>query len=169
MKNQMEEAIDWIGEDIDSTPKNPTKRNLFNEKEGVEELSGEKSDTFHTILDKSLYISKRARPGIDVSVAYLCTRVSRSIDDDWKKPRRVIGLLKGTVDDIRVIGADSMQNIYTWVYALYGFHDDLRSQAGEAMSFGQDFLHHKSSVHNLNTKSSIEAELVGTNVYIIVD
>ena len=59
MKNQMEEAIDWIGEDIDSTPKTPTKRNLFNEKEGVEELSDEKSDTFHTMLAKLLYIYPR--------------------------------------------------------------------------------------------------------------
>jgi len=68
-----------------------------------------------------------------------------------------------------VIDADIMQDMYTWVDTSYGIHDDLRSQTGEAMSFGEDFLHHKSSVHDLNTKSSIEAEVVGTEVYIIVD
>ena len=62
MKNQIEEAIEWICEDIDSTPKTPTKRKRFNEKEGVEELSDEKSDTFHTMLDKLLYIYIQESP-----------------------------------------------------------------------------------------------------------
>ena len=166
MKSQIEEAIEWLGEDIDSTPKSPANRNLFSEKEGAEELIGEKSDTFHSIVAKLLYISKRARPDIEVAVAYLCTRVSKSTDDDWKKLKRVLGFLKGTIDDIRVIGVNSMKDLYTWVDASYAVHEDMRSQTGGVMSFGHGILHHKSFVQKLNTKSSTEAELVGTSEYV---
>ena len=92
--------------------------------------------------------------------------MSKSTDDDWKKLKRVLSFLKGTIDDIRVIGADSMQDLYTWVDASYAVHEDMRSQTGGVMSFGHGILHHKSSVQNLNTKSSTEAELVCTSEYV---
>ena len=92
--------------------------------------------------------------------------MSKSTDDDWKKLKRVLGFLKGTIDDIRVIGADSMQDLYTWVNASYAVYEDMRSQTGGVMSLGHGILHHKSSVQKLNTKSSTEDELVGTSEYV---
>ena len=59
-----------------------------------------------------------------------------------------------------------MQDFYTWVDASYAVHEDMRSQTGGVMSFGHGILHRKSSVQKLNTKSSTEAELVGTSEYI---
>ena len=35
MKSQIEEAIEWLGEDIDSTPKTPANRNFFSERIGL--------------------------------------------------------------------------------------------------------------------------------------
>ena len=42
-------------------------------------------------------------------------RVSKSDTDDWKKLRRLIGFIKRTIDEIRVIGATSLTEIMTYV------------------------------------------------------
>ena len=112
-----------------------------------------------------MYITKRARPDIETAVSYLCTHVSKSTTDDWKKLRRTLGFLQRTIDDIRIIGADSLQNIFTWIDAAYGVHDDMKSHTGGVMSMGTGAVHQRSTKQKLNTKSSTEAELVGTSDY----
>ena len=56
-----------------------------------------------------------------------------------------------------------MQEIYTWVDAAYGVHDDFKSHTGGSISMGTGIVHSKSSKQKLNTKSSTESELVGAN------
>ena len=55
---------------------------------------------------------KRGRPDLEVPVTYLCSRVSKSDEDDWKKLRRVLAFVQCTIDDIRIIGAKSLSDIY---------------------------------------------------------
>jgi len=54
---------------------------------------------------------KRSRPDIEIAVGFLCTRVTTGDEDDWKKLRRVIAWLKGTIDDGRIIGATSLNAV----------------------------------------------------------
>ena len=109
---------------------------------------------------------KRARPDIETTVSFLMPRVSKSDEDDWKKLRRCVGWLKRTIDDIRVIGVDSLSKLYTWIDAAYAVHDNMRSHTGGAMSMGHGIVHGRSGIQKLNTKSSTEAELVGVSEYI---
>ena len=105
-----------------------------------------------------LYITKRARPGIETAVAFLCTRVSRSTEADWLKLKRILGFLKSTIDDVRIIGESSLQELYTWIDTAYGVHDiDLKSHTGGVMSLGTGTVHQKSSKQKINVKSSTEA------------
>ena len=83
-----------------------------------------------------------------------------------EKLRRMLGYVKATYKEPRIIGAQSMQDLYTWVDAAYAVHPNMRSQTGGAMSFGYSILHGKSSKQKLNMKSSTEAELVGLSEYI---
>ena len=54
-----------------------------------------------------------------------------------------------------------------WVDASYaGVHEDMKSHTGGVISFGRGALSSKSSKQKLNTKSSTEAELVGTSDYL---
>jgi hypothetical protein len=39
----------------------------------------------HTIIDKALFACKRARPDIQLAIAFLSTRVRELNEDDWKK------------------------------------------------------------------------------------
>ena len=109
------------------------------------ELNEEKSELFHSIVAKLLYERKRARPDVETVVAYICTRVSKSTEDDWVKLRRLLGFIKHTINDIRIIGANSLQKIYTWVNASYDVHEDLKIHIGGAMSMGTGLLYQRSS------------------------
>ena len=71
-----------------------------------------KSEIFHSIVVKLLYIAKIRRSDIEVAVSFLCNRVSKSTKDDWITLRRILGYLKSTIDDTRIIGAENMQDLY---------------------------------------------------------
>ena len=62
--------------------------------------------------------------------------------------------------------ASSLTDIFTWINAVYAIHNDMHSQTGGVMSMGLGLLHSKSAKQRLNTKSSIEAELVGMSEYL---
>ena len=64
--------------------------------------------------------------------------------------RRLIYFLKGIIDDVRIIGATSLNAIYTWIDATYAVYIDMRSQTGGATSFGHGMLHVKSDKQKLN-------------------
>ena len=76
-------------------------------------FNDEKSEVFHYIVAKLLFICQHAIPDIEPTVVYVCTRVSKSIIEDWKKLRRLVTFFKGTVNDKRIIGAISLENMYT--------------------------------------------------------
>ena len=109
---------------------------------------------------------KRSRPDLETTIGFLCTRVAKSDEDDWKKLRRVIAYVKCTIDDIRIIGASSLSDIFTWIDAAYAVNPDMKSQTGGAMSLGLGVLHAKGNKQKLNVKSSTEAELVANSDYI---
>ena len=67
------------------------------------DLNEERRDMFHHIVAKLLYVSKRARVDIDLAVSFLCTRVSKSTEDDWDNLRRLLNYLYKTIDMPRVI------------------------------------------------------------------
>jgi len=115
---------------------------------------------------KLLLLSKRARSDIGLTIAFLCTRVSRSTEQDWRKLLRLLKYLQGTTDLPRIIGANNLHMMKTWVDAVYAIHHDMKSHTGGVMRFGTGFLNAKSTKLKLNTKSSTEAELVGANDYI---
>ena len=68
----------------------PVQRHLRIVNEKFPKLLEKKKDSVHTIEVKLLYIMKRARSDLEMSVVYLCTQVTKSDTDDWKKLRRVI-------------------------------------------------------------------------------
>jgi hypothetical protein len=94
------------------------------------------------------------------------TRVSKSDVDDWKKLKRLMTWLRQTKNDVRLIGAKSVDELYIWVDAAFGVHNDMKSQTGGVVSFGHGMVHCRSNKQRLNTKSSTEAEIVGTSEYV---
>jgi hypothetical protein len=118
---------------------------------------------FHSIVAKNLYVSLRGRPDVQLPIVFLCTRVSKSTEQDWCKLKRVLEFLKGALDNRITLGADVITVMQTWVDASYAVHSDMKSHTGGTISFGRGTIMSKSSKQKLNTKSSTKAELVGAS------
>jgi hypothetical protein len=118
---------------------------------------------FHTYVAKTLFLCKRARPDLQTAVAFLCTRVKACDEDDYKKLIRMIQFIRATKDDYLTLSANSLHNVRWWVDASYAVHPDMRSHTGGAMSLGRGVIYGTSKKQKLNTKSSTESEVVGTD------
>ena len=140
MKDQLRNAIELFneanGENVVEVVTSPAQRHLRDVNPECEPLSAKRSQSFHTIVATLLWIMKRARPDLETAIGFLCTRVSKSDEDDWKKLRRVIAYVQATIDDIRIIGASSLSQIFTWIDAAYAVTSDMKSQTGGTMSMG---------------------------------
>ncbi len=70
---------------------------------------------------------QRARPDVDPETGLLSSRVNEATEDDWNKLLRVLGFLKGTVNDILTLEADD-ENTLTWcIDAAFAVHADMTS------------------------------------------
>ena len=169
MEDQLMEVLEMFGEKVDDTVSTPADKNLFTTYDNSGQLSNEKSEVFHSVTAKLLFIMKRARPDIETSVSYLMTRVSKSNVKDWKKLSRCLGFVKKTINEKRRIGASNLTDLYIWVDASHAIHGNMRGHTGGTMSMGLGTLHCKSPKQKLNTRSSTESELVGVSEYLPYD
>ena len=63
------------------------------------------------IVAKLLFVGKRARPDIMVTIAFLTTRVSKSDEDDWKKLERLMSYVHNTLNLKLTLSAESMSSV----------------------------------------------------------
>ena len=98
---------------------------------------------FGSVVIKLLWVGKRGRPDTVLTTAFLCTRLSKCTEQDWTKLRRLLHFLKSTIDDERVLAADSPMELLTWVDASYAVHNDMKSHTGGTMSFGREVINLK--------------------------
>ena len=166
MRHQLLEALEWGGKQKGRMPATSALSNLFDQKEDDELLPAELADTYHSVVQKLMYVCKCARPDIKPALSYLCTKVSNPSVCDQDKLFRLLDFIKNSLDDKRVIGTTSLERLITWVDAAFATHVNERSHTGGTMSFGVVVIHPKSSKQKLNTKSSTEAELVDVSEYL---
>jgi hypothetical protein len=140
----------------------PAADDLFAEGTG-DPLCITRADLFHRISAKGLFVCKRARPDTHPTVAVLCTRVRRPIEDDWSKLVRLIKYLNGTRKDKLYLTAANLHTIMWHVDAAFAVHPDFKSHTGGVMTLGGGAMQSMSRKQRLNTRSSTEAELVGAD------
>ena len=166
MIDDVQGAIDMFEDDLRSDINSPAYKDLFETYDDkAEDLDKGRSETFHRVVAKLLFITKRARPDIETAMSYLTTRVSKSNIRDWYKLKRLLSFLKKTIKDERIIGASSLNDLFTWVDASYAVHPNMRGHTGGTMSYGTGVIHAKSNKQKLNVKSSTECEIVATSEY----
>ena len=141
----------------------PANDNLFKLNEDSPRLDNKRSELFHRITARLLFAAKRARPDIQVCVAFLCTHVKDPHEDNYKKLRRVIKYVQETIHLPLVIGADGSGNLVWNIDAAFAVHPDCKSHTGAVLMMGHGAVLSISSKQKINTKSSTEAELVGVD------
>ena len=134
---------------------------LFTVDESSPKLSDEMSDYFHRVTARFLFAAKRARPDIQVAVAFLYTRVKCLTESDYHKLRRLVKYIPMSIHLHLIIRWDQSGELVWSVDASFAVHKDVRSHTGGCLSLGTGSLISMSMKQKLNTKSSTESELVG--------
>jgi Reverse transcriptase (RNA-dependent DNA polymerase). len=166
MKDYVLGAIGSFSEDITRNAATPATRFLFDVREDAQRLDKDRAELFHSVTAKLLYISKRCRLDIQNAVGFLCTRVSKPDEDDWKKLKRVLQYLRGTIDDKLYLGCVNIGKMKSFVDAAFAVHQDMKSHTGGGISWGIGILLSMCQKQRLNTKSSTEAEVVGVSDFL---
>ena len=110
-----------------------------------------------------LYLSQRARPNRRTAVSFLCGRLTKPDEDDYKKLARVMKYLDSIMDMPLVLAADVTGKIWWWVNASYAVHADMKSHTNGTLSLGKGSIYSTSSKQKLVTRSSTEAEVIGVH------
>ena len=97
---------------------------------------------------------------------FLCTRVAELDKDDWKKLKRLLQYLRGTIDLVLTLGADDITKMKLWVDVLYKIHSEYKIHTGGAMSWGWGVLLSKFQKQHFDTNSSTENKIVGVRYYL---
>ena len=125
MKEDISECISFFGIRFNGGCTTPSKRNLFEVDEAAILLSKERSNIFHHVVAKLLFVSKRARPDIGLTISFLCGRVDKPNEQDWEKLTRLLHYLNETINETRKIGLNGSMCLKTWVDAAYGVHIEI--------------------------------------------
>ena len=98
------------------------------------------TELYHCHVARLLFASKRARPDIQVYVAFLYTRVKSLTAQDYRKLGRVISYLKETVHLPLVIGADNSGTLTWSIDASFAVHPDYNSRTETSLVLGHEIL-----------------------------
>eukprot|EP00957_Ditylum_brightwellii_P211272 15365980-Ditylum_brightwellii.AAC.1 len=160
MVEYVNEIIEDFPEAVEGSVTTTAAEHLFNIKKEGTALNETQVRQFHTFTAKLLFVCKRARPDIQMAVAFLTTRVKNPDEDDWKKPRRLILYLNGTRELSLTLSAEHLTVPTWWIDSAFAIHPDMRGHTGVTMLFGKGSLSNWSMKQQLNTKSSTKTELI---------
>jgi hypothetical protein len=163
MYDYLEDILDEMPAYMKGTAPTPASDNLFDVDEDSPALNEKEYEFFHRTTARLLFGAKRARPDLQVAVAYLCTRVKSPTQSDYRKLTSVIKYLRLTIFIPLVLGWDSSRQLLWYVDASFAIQKDMRSHTGAVLSLGQGALMSMSIKQKINTKSFTKAELVGVD------
>ena len=143
----------------------PAAEYLFDVNPKATKLEQKYKDEFHTTVAKALFLCKRARPDLQPTVPFLCTRVRDPDQDDWKKLLRMLKYMEATGDWELVIEPDQGDVLLLLWFpdAAFAVHPDMKSHTGGSLTMGKGSVNTISCKQKLNTRSSTEAELVAAD------
>jgi len=138
----------------------PCNVDLFKIEEKSKELSRKTREAFHSIVMEIFYVAKRVRPETLAVCSFLAGRVNAPTRDDLAKLQRLVSYLEFTKDMPFVM---EPKGIYLEMYvdASHAVHRlDGRSHTGIVLTLGGAPFYCSSSRQELNTRSSMESEIV---------
>jgi hypothetical protein len=123
-------------------------------------LNNNDKELYHSTVARLLYLAKRIRPDILLTISYLSTRVLSPTQSDMSKLYKVLKYINGTQELELILQPNNSNNIEIYVDASYGIHSDGKSHTGMCIKHGNGTIECKSTKQRINTKSSTESELI---------
>jgi hypothetical protein len=99
MLDYVDKMLADLPAEMDGEAPTPAANHLFAVDDDQAKVTEQKAQFFHTYVAKTLFLCKRARPDLQTTVAFLCTRVQSCNEDDYKKLARMLKFLRATKDD----------------------------------------------------------------------
>jgi hypothetical protein len=87
MLDYVEKMLADLPGKMDGEAPTPAANHLFLVDDNQTKVDEQKAQFFHTYVAKALFLCKRARPDLQTTVAFLCTRVKTCDEDDYTEPR----------------------------------------------------------------------------------
>jgi len=131
--------------------------------DNAELLDESNKKLFDSLVAKALYMAKRARPDILLPVSFLTTRVHKPDINDLKKLRRIGSYLNTTKELKLTLRVNNPLKLHCYIDASYAVHIDGKGRTGNVVTLGRGSVKNSSTKHNIVTKSSTEAEIVGVS------
>ena len=163
MRNYVKRVLEASGNASLGYSGTPATSDLFKVDDKSTPLNEEEAQRFHTMTAKLLFLSKRSRPDILTSVAFLTTRVTKPTEEDNKKLDRTLRYLHLTSNMVLTLESEGKGIFYWRADGAFAVHDDMRSHTGACGTMGKGSFYSSSTRQKLNTKSSTEAELVAAD------
>ena len=107
----LEEAIAESDLVVKRKANSAARKDLFDVDEDAKRLTGDRPGRFHSVAAKLLYVSICARMDILLSVAFLCTLVSKSTTQDESKLLRLLEYINGTLYLKYTLGANNLAKL----------------------------------------------------------
>jgi hypothetical protein len=123
-------------------------------------VDNDDKDMYHSTVARLLYLAKRIRPDILLTISYLTTKVLAPTRGDIAKLFRLLKYINGTKELALILQPNNSNNIEVYVDASYGIHSDGKSHTGMCIKHGNGTIECKSTKQRINTKSSTESELI---------
>jgi hypothetical protein len=141
--------------------KTPAANELFDVDDNSPALSEHMSQEFHSVVMRLMYLVKRVRVDMLLPVAFLATRVTRPLDQDLEKLRRVLRYLNAHQGLSLMLGAAQPEELTAAIDVSYAVHRDMRSHTGFVQSLGRGVIDARSVKQQSMVKSSAEGEFMG--------
>jgi hypothetical protein len=124
---------------------------LYKIDEDCKKLAPAMREQFHSVVQKTLFATKRARPDTCTAISYLTTRVREPDRDDWTKLAHMVKYLRGTKDLPLILSANGSGILKWWVDGSFGVHPNMRGHTGGGLSMGRGFPIVSLTKQKLNT------------------
>ena len=116
------------------------------------------------MVAKLLFLSKRAQPDIQLTIAFLTTRVQNPEDGHLKKLRRVLNYLDIIIHSVKLyLKVNDLNAVHWWVDTSYGTHPDLKGETGPTISIRKGCVTSAQKKQKVNTTSSKIRKVVGVH------
>lgn len=138
----------------------PATDDLFKTEEDDELLPEQLAKAFHSDVAKLLYVAKRTRLEILLSVSQLSSKVTAPVASDQKKLLRLFDYLNATKGAILHLSSGGPVKISAYIDASFGIHEDGTSRTGVVLQMAGVGIAGWTGKQKLVTKSSTESEVV---------
>ena len=140
--------------------KTPAPPDLFKVNKNAELVSKDKADKYHEVSAKSLWVSQRGRPDLQLATGFHCARIRDTNIEDFAKLRWMMGYLWFTRYLPLIVAIDEDGNVCMHVDGAHAVHVDGKGHSGLFVTMGRGAMINASKKLGVNTISSTETEIV---------